>query len=161
MPADTSTAAHRSFQQGHRLTLFTRGRQPVPDEVEAVNGDRGDDHALDQLKGRAFDVIIDSAGGDGFQRLLSLAAPAARIGIYGGGMGVINGVSPQILFWKQLKIFGSTMGTNAEFEDMLRFVSEHKLNPVVDSVWNKEDFEKAFDRMENAEQFGKIVLRWV
>jgi NADPH:quinone reductase-like Zn-dependent oxidoreductase len=116
--------------------------------------------ALARTAGK-FDVIIDSAGGDGFQRLLSLAAPAARIGIYGGGMGVINGVSPQILFWKQLKIFGSTMGTNAEFEDMLRFVSEHKLNPVVDSVWNKEDFEKAFDRMENAEQFGKIVLRWV
>ena len=52
----------RLLQQGHRLTLFTRGRQPVPDGVEAVNGDRGDDQALDQLKGRAFDVIVDSSG---------------------------------------------------------------------------------------------------
>ena len=42
----------RLLQQGHSLTLFTRGRQPVPDGVEAVNGDRGDDQALDQLKGR-------------------------------------------------------------------------------------------------------------
>ena len=40
----------RLLQQGHSLTLFTRGRQPVPDGVEAVNGDRGDDQALDQLK---------------------------------------------------------------------------------------------------------------
>ena len=52
----------RLLQQGHRLTLFTRGRQPVPEGVEAVNGDRGDDQALDQLKGRSFDVIVDSSG---------------------------------------------------------------------------------------------------
>ena len=52
----------RLLQQGHSLTLFTRGRQPVPSGVEAVNGDRGDDQALDQLKGRGFDVIVDSSG---------------------------------------------------------------------------------------------------
>ena len=52
----------RLLQQGHSLTLFTRGRQPVPEGVEAVNGDRGDDQALDQLKGRGFDVIVDSSG---------------------------------------------------------------------------------------------------
>ena len=52
----------RLLQQGHSLTLFTRGRQPVPEGVEAVNGDRGDDEALDQLKGRGFDVIVDSSG---------------------------------------------------------------------------------------------------
>lgn len=108
-----------------------------------------------------FNVIIDSAGGDGFQRLLSLAAPAARIGIYGGGQGVIHGMSPQILFWKQLKIFGSTMGTNEEFRKMLQFVAAHKIRPVVDSVWQRTDYEKAFERMENAAQFGKIVLQWV
>ena len=53
---------NRLLQQGHSLTLFTRGRQPVPEGVEAVNGDRGDDEALDQLKGRGFDVIVDSSG---------------------------------------------------------------------------------------------------
>ena len=52
----------RLLLQGHSLTLFTRGRQPVPEGVEAVNGDRGDDQALDQLKGRGFDVIVDSSG---------------------------------------------------------------------------------------------------
>ena len=52
----------RLLHQGHQLTLFTRGRQPVPEGVEAVNGDRGDDSALDQLKGRQFDVIVDSSG---------------------------------------------------------------------------------------------------
>ena len=117
------------------------------------------DAKLGAMAGK-FDVIIDSAGGKGFHRLLGLAAAAGRIGIYGGGQGVINSVSPQVLFWKQLKIFGSTMGTNREFSEMLTFVSEHKIRPVVDSVWSKDQYKEAFKRMEQSEQFGKIVLRW-
>ena len=42
-----------------------------------------------------FDVIIDSAGGDGFSNLVKLCKPGGRIGIYGGGRGTINGLSPQ------------------------------------------------------------------
>ena len=117
------------------------------------------DRKLNTLAGK-FNVIIDSAGGDGFQRLMKLAAPAARIGIYGGGQGTIRGISPQMLFWKQLRIFGSTMGTNGEFGKMLEFVATHGILPVVDSVWNKTQFHKAFDRMEQGRQFGKIVLQW-
>ncbi|GIV30967.1 MAG: putative zinc-type alcohol dehydrogenase-like protein YogA [Saprospiraceae bacterium] len=108
----------------------------------------------------SFDVIIDSAGGEGFSNLITLAAPAGRIGIYGGGQGLLGGLSPQLIFWRQLKIFGSTMGTPAEFANMLEFVSEHELRPVVDSVWEKTEYLGAFKRMEEAKQFGKIVLRW-
>ena len=48
--------------QGHALTLFTRGRLPSPKGVESVQGDRSVDADLDQLKGRNFEVIIDSSG---------------------------------------------------------------------------------------------------
>ena len=47
---------------GHQLTLFTRGRNPVPAGVEHLAGDRGDAEALAPLQGRRFDVIIDSSG---------------------------------------------------------------------------------------------------
>ncbi|TWB88672.1 nucleoside-diphosphate-sugar epimerase [Synechococcus sp. Ace-Pa] len=47
---------------GHELTLFTRGRNPVPAGVEHLAGDRGDAEALAPLQGRSFDVIIDSSG---------------------------------------------------------------------------------------------------
>ena len=47
---------------GHALTLFTRGRNPVPAGVEHLVGDRSDAAALEPLRGRAFDVIIDSSG---------------------------------------------------------------------------------------------------
>ncbi|MFM7549282.1 MAG: NAD-dependent epimerase/dehydratase family protein [Cyanobacteriota bacterium] len=48
--------------QGHAVTLFTRGRQPAPEGVEHLVGDRADATALDQLQGRRFEVIVDSSG---------------------------------------------------------------------------------------------------
>lgn len=106
-----------------------------------------------------FDVVIDSAGGDGFAALLNLCNAGARIGVYGGSLGKINGLSPQILYWKQISILGSTMGTNAEFRRMLSFVSKHLITPVVDSVFALSDGNAALNRMSESGQFGKIVLK--
>ena len=47
---------------GHDLTLFTRGRQPLPEGVEHLVGDRSDETGLALLEGRSFDVIVDSSG---------------------------------------------------------------------------------------------------
>ncbi len=105
-----------------------------------------------------FDVIIDSAAGDGFATLVKVAAPAGRICFYGGTRGKINGLNPQLMFWKQISVFGSTMGNDAEFESMLDFVSEHKIVPVVDSVYSPEAVNEAFERMSKGLQFGKIVF---
>lgn len=108
--------------------------------------------------GGGFDVVIDSAGGDGFYRLINLCNPGARVCFYGGTAGKINNLSPQIIFWKQITIFGSTMGSDKDFADMLQLVNDHNITPVVDSVFKLSEFDKAIKRMENAEQFGKIVL---
>ena len=48
--------------QGHALTLFTRGKNPVPAGVEHLCGDRSSDEGLSALQGRSFDVIVDSSG---------------------------------------------------------------------------------------------------
>ena len=106
-----------------------------------------------------FDVLIDSTGGDGFTALMNLCNPGARIGIYGGTLGKINGLSPQILFWKQISILGSTMGTLEEFNAMLKFVEKHRIVPVVDSVFKLEEGNKALQRLGDGKQFGKVVLK--
>jgi NADPH:quinone reductase-like Zn-dependent oxidoreductase len=106
-----------------------------------------------------FDVIIDSAGGEGFPALLKLCKPGARIGMYGGSKGAIPQLSPQLLFWRQISILGSTMGTNEDFTAMLDFVHRHKIIPVVDSVFPVSEGKKAFERMASGGQFGKIVLQ--
>ena len=106
-----------------------------------------------------FDVVVDSAGGDGFAPLLNLCNPGARIGVYGGSIGKINGLSPQILFWKQISILGSTMGTPAEFRRMMAFVKQHRIEPVVDSVFALADGNAALARLASGEQLGKVVLQ--
>ncbi len=112
------------------------------------------------LKAQAgsFDVIIDSAAGEGFIKLIDLAAPGGRIVFYGGTTGVINGIVPGKVFWKQLSILATTMGSEADFEAMLQFVAEKRIVPVVDKVFPLADGEAALRYMDNAAQFGKIVL---
>ncbi len=110
-----------------------------------------------QLDNR-FDLIIDSAGGKGFANLLSLADYGARIVVYGGTQGKVNGISPQKLFWKQVSIIGSTMGSPEDFSDMLNFVKNHKIRPIIDSSFPLLEANEAFQRMHEGLQFGKIVL---
>lgn len=106
-----------------------------------------------------FDTIIDSAGGSGFARLIDVAAPGATICFYGGTTGNITDIVPAKVFFKQLNIHGTMMGTETEFEDMIRFVEEKQITPVLDEVYELANAEQALRRMDGGEQFGKIVLR--
>ncbi len=105
-----------------------------------------------------IDLILDSAAGEGFKNYFKIINPGGRIVIYGGTRGKIKDLIPQIIFWKQLSILGSTMGSDKDFREMLKFVEEHKIHPVIDSVYKIEDQKEAFQKMESGEQFGKIVL---
>ncbi|WP_303310664.1 zinc-binding dehydrogenase [Hymenobacter sp. BT730] len=109
--------------------------------------------------GGPFDVIVDSAAGPAFAQLLDVAAPGGRIVFYGGTLGTIPQVPPAKIFWKQLSILGSTMGTEQDFAELLALVTEHQLHPVVDEVLPLAEGEAAMRRMDNGQQFGKIVLQ--
>ncbi|GHB53379.1 quinone oxidoreductase family protein [Persicitalea jodogahamensis] len=106
-----------------------------------------------------FDTIIDGASGPGFARLVDVAAPGATICFYGGTNGNITDLVPAKIFFKQLNIHGTTMGTRQEFEEMIGFVEEKEIKPIVDEVFALDDVEMALRRMEDGEQFGKIVLQ--
>ncbi|MBC6990331.1 zinc-binding dehydrogenase [Hymenobacter sp. BT491] len=114
---------------------------------------------LSKQAGGPFDVIIDSAAGPGFGALLDAAAPGGRIVFYGATQGDIPQVAARKIFWKQLSVLGSTMGTEQDFADFVRLVQESKLVPVVDEVFALADGEAAMRRMDNGQQFGKLVLR--
>lgn len=120
-----------------------------------------DAEAMEALKKKAggFDVVIDGAGGAGFNLLLKMCRKGARVGVYGGTAGSWNGISVPNIFFKQLSIYGSTMGSDAEFGQMLDFVSTHKVVPVVDSIFALKDGNEAIQMLKNNPQFGKIVLQ--
>lgn len=106
-----------------------------------------------------FDVIIDSAGGEGFEKLVKCCNPGARVCIYGGSQGAFKNLTPQAIFWKQISIFGTSMGNDREFRNMLYYLKRHQIKPVIDSVFDLKDAQQALDRMSSGEQFGKIVLK--
>lgn len=116
-------------------------------------------YKLFQSAVEGLDVIIDSAAGDDFKHLIELANPGGKIVFYGGTQGPISTLNPQKIFWKHLSILGTTMGTQKEFAAMLSLFETHKIKPVIDEVFDMADAEKAIRKMDNAAQFGKIVLR--
>lgn len=112
-----------------------------------------------QEKAGGFDVIVDSALGEGFAQHLGLANPGGRIVFFGGTAGNIPALNARQLFWKQLSLLGTTMGSPADFERMLAFVNKYHIRPIIDRIYPLEDAEKALRRMDSSVQFGKIVLK--
>lgn len=106
-----------------------------------------------------FDIVIDSAGGGQFSKLPDLMMPGGRIVIFGRTGGNISEISPRTIFWKQLSIHGTTMGTRDEFLSMLDFVEGRNIKPVIDTIFPLEEAEAAMRRIERGDQFGKIVLK--
>lgn len=106
----------------------------------------------------SFSVAIDGAGGPGYAQLIDLAVPGGRIVNYGATAGLNSQIDLFKLFWKQLQLVGSTMGSPVDFTQMLQFVNRHKIVPIVDQVFPLEQVNVALQRMGQAEQFGKIVI---
>ena len=106
-----------------------------------------------------FDLIVDGAGGPGFPALIELVRPGGSIVIYGGTGGNIPAFNPGRLFWKQVNILGSTMGSDVDFVALLDFVEKSQLMPRIDRVVSFAEAPEAITRMARSEQFGKIVIR--
>ncbi|MFZ6013057.1 MAG: zinc-binding dehydrogenase [Bacteroidota bacterium] len=105
-----------------------------------------------------FDIIIDTAGGPDFSKLVDLALPGGRIVNFGRTNGDIGNISTRMLFSKQLSILGTTMGTRDEFLSMIDFLESRNIKPIVDRVYPLSQFGEALKRMDQGDQFGKIVL---
>jgi len=106
-----------------------------------------------------FDVIIDSAGGPGFGSLVDAAAPGGRIAFFGATRGNAPELVLRKVFWKQLSLLGTTMGSAEDWRAMNAFVGRHAIKPVVSDTFPFERGPEAFDLMERGGQFGKIVIR--
>ena len=106
-----------------------------------------------------FDVIVDSAGGAGFGDLIDLAAPGGRIVFFGGTRGNGPALPLRKIFWRQLSLLGTTMGSPANWSAMMEFVALHRVRPVVSEVFPLARAGEAFALMERGGQCGKIVVR--
>ena len=113
---------------------------------------------LQQACAGGFDVVIDSAGGEGFGGLLKMLAMGGRLAFYGGTRGRWPEILPQHLFYKQASIFGSTMGSPIEFAEMVEFIEIYQIEPVIDHTTSLDAGAAAFAYLATGAQFGKVVL---
>jgi NADPH:quinone reductase-like Zn-dependent oxidoreductase len=126
----------------------------------AVNHATGDVRAAvaEATDGHGVDVVVENVGEATWATTLQVAAPGGRITVCGATSGPNPPAALHRVWWKQLSILGSTMGTAVDFAGAYELVASGRARPVVDSVLPLEEIRAAHERLEAGEQLGKIVL---
>jgi NADPH:quinone reductase-like Zn-dependent oxidoreductase len=120
------------------------------DVVEAVK---------EATDGRGADVVVEHVGEATWQTSLQAVRPHGRVAVCGATTGPNPKAALHRIWWKQLTILGSTMGTKADFEGAFELVKSGRARPVVDSVFSLAEARAAHERVETGDHFGKVVLR--
>jgi NADPH:quinone reductase-like Zn-dependent oxidoreductase len=104
------------------------------------------------------DVVIESVGPATWARSVAALVPGGRLAVCGGTSGQTVELNLPRLFFKQIEIIGSTMGSYVEFGDVVDLVGQG-LPVLVDDMFDLADYPKALTRLDAGAQLGKIVLR--
>jgi zinc-binding alcohol dehydrogenase/oxidoreductase len=112
-----------------------------------------------EVTGGGAHVVVDHVGEATWARSLAAAAPAGRVCVCGATTGPNPPAQLHRIWWKQLTVYGSTMGTTEDFEAAYELVTSGRAVPVVDAVFPLAEAAAAHERLEAGDQLGKIVLR--
>lgn len=112
----------------------------------------------DLTRGIGVDIVIDTVGAATWPIDFSTVRRGGKVVLCGVTSGSEAETNLRALYWNQLTIMGSTMGSDQDFRQMVDAVNAAKLRPVIDSVEPLENVKDAMNRMETAKQFGKIAL---
>jgi NADPH:quinone reductase-like Zn-dependent oxidoreductase len=115
--------------------------------------------AVKEVTGGGAHVVVDHVGEATWAKSLNAARADGRICVCGATSGPNPPAQLHRIWWKQLTIYGSTMGTRADFESVYELVKSGRVKPVVDEVFPLSEAAAAHERLERGEQLGKIVLR--
>ncbi len=141
-----------------------------PENVERVK-ELGAHTVVDRLEGelqdllrkatgrRGVDLILDSVGQAAWGALLKSLAPRGRLVTYGATTGPAAETNLLHVFWKQLSIIGTTMGSPVEYRDSMEMVFRGEIEPPVHEVLGLDQVRRGHDLLESGEVFGKLVVR--
>jgi NADPH:quinone reductase-like Zn-dependent oxidoreductase len=109
-------------------------------------------------EGRGADLVVEHVGEATWATSLAVVRQGGRVVVCGATSGPNPPAQLHRVWWKQLTIYGSTMGTKADFEGAYELVRSGRARPVVDRVFPLSEARAAHERLEAGEQLGKIVL---
>jgi NADPH:quinone reductase-like Zn-dependent oxidoreductase len=138
---------------------LARARELGADETINHSTDDVKARTKELTEGRGADVVVEHVGEATWRTSLDVAGQGARIVVCGATSGPNPPAALHRVWWKQLSILGSTMGTKADFEGAYALVADGRARPVVDSVFPLAEARAAHERLEAGEQLGKVVLR--
>jgi NADPH:quinone reductase-like Zn-dependent oxidoreductase len=108
--------------------------------------------------GAGVDVVVEHVGEATWKTSLQVARTGGRIAVCGATTGPNPPAQLHRVWWKQLTIVGSTMGTRSDFEAVYELVKDGRAKPAIDGVFPLAEARAAHERMEAGDHFGKIVL---
>jgi NADPH:quinone reductase-like Zn-dependent oxidoreductase len=163
---DVSTAALAIGKALGAHVLVTSSSDAKLERARELGADATVNHATGDVKaavqeatgGRGIDVVVENVGEATWATSLQVAAPGGRITVCGATSGPNPPAALHRIWWKQLSILGSTMGTAEDFAGAYELVASGRARPVVDSVLPLDEIRAAHERLEAGEQLGKIVL---
>jgi NADPH:quinone reductase-like Zn-dependent oxidoreductase len=161
-----STAALAIAKALGARVLVTSSSDAKLERARGLGADVTVNHATGDVKaavkeatdGHGIDVVIENVGEATWTTSLQVAAQGGRITVCGATSGPNPPAALHRIWWKQLSILGSTMGTGEDFAGAYDLVTSGRAQPVVDSVLPLEEIRAAHERLEAGEQLGKIVL---
>ncbi len=115
--------------------------------------------AVKELTDGGAHVVVDHVGEATWAKSLNAARADGRICVCGATTGPNPPANLHRIWWKQLTVYGSTMGTREDFEAVYDLVVSGRAKPVVDEVFPLPEAAAAHARMERGDQLGKIILR--
>jgi len=161
-----STAALAITKALGANVLVTSSSDAKLERARELGADATVNHATGDVKaavqeatgGHGIDIVVENVGEATWATSLQVAAPGGRITVCGATSGPNPPAALHRIWWKQLSILGSTMGTGEDFAGAYELVASGRALPVVDSVLPLEEIRAAHERLEAGEQLGKIVL---
>jgi zinc-binding alcohol dehydrogenase/oxidoreductase len=146
--------------------IATSSRDEKLERARALGADAVANHAEGDVveevrrvtEGRGADVVVEHVGEATWKQSLQAAAAGGRITVCGATSGPNPPAQLHRVWWKQLTIFGSTMGTKEDFEGAYELVASGKAKPIVDRVFPLADAAAAHEHLESGQQFGKVIL---
>jgi NADPH:quinone reductase-like Zn-dependent oxidoreductase len=101
-------------------------------------------------------LVVDSAGGETLSKAINVTRYGGRVVIYGGTLGNAT-IRPYSVFWKQLDVLGSSMGSPRDFAEMLAMF-DGSIKPAIDKVYAMDEVAAAAESVDKGAQFGKVLL---
>lgn len=145
--------------------FVTSGSQDKIDQAIALGASGGVNYreekwgkALAKLSA-GIDVVVDGAAASSVAEYSRALNMGARVVIYGSTGGMNFSMAATDLFLRHATLYGSAMGTEQDFADMMAFVDKHQLKPTIDKEFDLENATEALAYLEEEHGMGKVILR--